>query len=100
MMALPKFLCWKIWLSGDRAIFHQDTSPSRLVAAKALGPLLEVIQVRGVKGHKVSLLKQEEKNWLKDPLMGEHLQPRNIIYGARNLAAWQIRREGKEFQSW
>jgi hypothetical protein len=40
--ALPKFICWKIWLARNRIIFSNLRSPPDLVAKKVVGLLAEV----------------------------------------------------------
>jgi hypothetical protein len=40
--ALPKFICWKIWLARNRIMFSNLRSPTDLVAKKVVGLLAEV----------------------------------------------------------
>jgi hypothetical protein len=39
--ALPKYICWKIWLARNRIIFSNLHSPPDLVAKKVVGLLAE-----------------------------------------------------------
>jgi hypothetical protein len=77
--AMPKFVYWKVWLAHNKTIFDQGNVNPKSIVAKARGLLIEAIKARGVKGHNVSLMEQEERIWLRDFLMMDDTQPKCIF---------------------
>ena len=61
-MAIPKYVCWSIWLARNDNIFNNVQQQLLKVAAKAKALLIEMVGVQSFKkGH--SFL-PEEKKWL------------------------------------
>jgi hypothetical protein len=60
--AIPKFLCWKIWLARNDQIFNNSLHSPSMVAAKEKYLLLETMAHHSFKNEN-SLL-PEEKKWL------------------------------------
>jgi hypothetical protein len=44
--ALPKFICWKLWLARNRATFANVRTPPELVAKKAVGLMAEFLSTK------------------------------------------------------
>jgi hypothetical protein len=66
-------------MAQSKVIFQQENVNPRTTIAKAHRLMIEVIEVRGVKSHNVFLMEKEEKDWLRNLIMGEYTQPRNIL---------------------
>jgi hypothetical protein len=48
---MPKFVCWDIWLSQNKAIFHQKSLPSSLrVFSLACSLAFKVIKIKWIQG--------------------------------------------------
>lgn len=75
---MPKFSCWKVWLARNRSIFQQYIISPKANTAKGHGLLIETIWVKGVKGHNILMLEQDQQDCLKDVLLGDVSQPRSI----------------------
>jgi hypothetical protein len=61
--ALPKYLCWKIWLTRNRAIFNQILAKPKVAMAKAKGLLAEHINSKLQLLTNVQLLDKDEEVW-------------------------------------
>jgi hypothetical protein len=42
--ALPKYICWSIWLARNKRIFNDEIQSSRMVATKACALLVEYMK--------------------------------------------------------
>jgi hypothetical protein len=59
----PKYICWKVWLARNRAIFQQESTKPELVANKAITLLAEFINVKGFHHYEFQMLEQDEVKW-------------------------------------
>eukprot|EP00253_Pinus_taeda_P004292 PITA_04292 len=93
--ALPKFVCWKIWLARNQKVFKDYHLTPLQVAAKARSLLLETVQQQYFK--KDAFLQQIEKRWI-----GKFdLQTRKILLSPKlELPAWKKRDADESFQAW
>eukprot|EP00253_Pinus_taeda_P034761 PITA_34761 len=60
--AIPKFVCWQIWLTRNDLIFNDKLQTPLMAAAKAKSLLLEAVQQQH--SPEDSLLLPEEERWL------------------------------------
>lgn len=93
--ALPKYVCWQIWLSRNHLIFNEERHSPMKIAAKAKAFLMEVANQQYIKED--TTLLQEEKIWLGDivPHPG-----RNPPIPQNGKPGWRLREEEEIFQSW
>lgn len=93
--ALPKYVCWKIWLARNQQIFSDLRLSPLQVAAKARALLIESVQHHYVKED--PFLQQVEKRWLGkfEP------QPRNSLPSPTlEIPDWKLREADGLFQAW
>eukprot|EP00253_Pinus_taeda_P007191 PITA_07191 len=93
-IALPKFVCWQLWLTRNQQIFKETQYSPHQVAAKAKDLLLEAAQQQYIKED--PLLRPEEKRWLA-------IDPLSLKYRTSPLKAnleWRKRETDDIFQSW
>jgi len=93
--AIPKYVCWQLWLARNQQIFREMRHSPLQVAAKAKSFLLEAAQQQFCKDD--PLLLPEEKRWLGslEPCPRKHLLPPQ-----KANQEWRIRDEDDKFQSW
>jgi hypothetical protein len=53
--AIPKYICWEVWLARNEATFNNCLRPPTVVAAKAKALLLETLENRRHKTNSVLL---------------------------------------------
>jgi ribonuclease HI/exonuclease III len=93
--AIPKYVCWQIWLARNQQIFKEMRHSPMQVAAKAKSFLLEAAQQQYFK-EDTSLL-PEERRWLGPlvPYQGKlPLSPQSAT------SDWRLRDDDDTFQSW
>ena len=93
--AIPKYLCWKIWLGRNDQIYNSVLHSPLTVAIKAKALLLEAMTYHPVKDEK-SLL-PEEKNWLGAVIPEEK---KKIIARPQSTPSWRLRETNAVFQDW
>jgi exonuclease III len=93
--AMPKYVCWQLWLTRNQMIFKEERHSPLQVAAKAKSFLLEAAQQQYAKED--PLLLPEEKRWLSllVPLPSKHFPSPKTA----NLE-WRIRVDDDKFQPW
>jgi hypothetical protein len=93
--AMPKYVCWQLWLTRNQMIFKEERHSPLQVAAKAKTFLLEAAQQQYDKED--PLLLPEEKRWLR------HLVPhpsKHYLSPKTANPEWRIRDDEDNFQSW
>eukprot|EP00253_Pinus_taeda_P028283 PITA_28283 len=93
-IALPKFVCWKLWLTRNQQIFKETQYSPHQVAAKAKALPLEASPQQYIKQD--PLLRPEEKRWLA-------IDPLSRKYRTSPLKAnleWRKRETDDIFQRW
>jgi ribonuclease HI len=92
--AVPKYVCWKLWLARNDIIFNQTEITAEQVAGKAKNLLIETLRQSRVKDNS---LRDEESIWLGGfiPTMSPSSFSRPIP-----KEKWQIRDNLEGFQTW
>eukprot|EP00253_Pinus_taeda_P008792 PITA_08792 len=93
--AIPKFVCWQIWLARNQQIFKEISHTPLKVASKAKSFLLEAAQQQYFKED--YLLMPEEKQWLG---MLEPQPHKQLSFPKKTNQEWRIREEDDKFQQW
>jgi hypothetical protein len=93
--AIPKYICWQIWLARNQQIFKEVCLSPLQVMVKAKSSLLEAAQQQYYKEN--HLLQPEEKKWLSPlvPSSSKQLLPPHSV-----KLDWRIREEDDKFQTW
>eukprot|EP00253_Pinus_taeda_P005327 PITA_05327 len=93
-VAVPKYVCWKVWLTQNEAIFNQTEITAEKVAEKAKNLLIETLRQTSIRD---GTLRDEEKAWLGDfsPIMNSPSASRPPF-----KENWQIRDSAEGFQKW
>ena len=76
--ALPKYLCWKVWVARNAAIFQEQCDNPHRVAIKAHRLLNNYLQTKKDLNKNMQQLYQNEKDWLRDMLEPPSLQKQAI----------------------
>lgn len=93
--ALPKFVCWKIWLARNQKVFKEHQLTPLQVAAKARSLLLETVQQQYYKED--ATLQQVEKRWIGKLT----LQNRKTLSAPKlEHPTWKKRDADDTFQKW
>jgi ribonuclease HI len=92
--AVPKYVCWKLWLSRNDIIFNQTEITAEKVAGKAKNLLIETLRQSRVKDNS---LRDEESIWL-----GGFTPTSSPSSFSRPIPKenWQIRDNLEGFQKW
>eukprot|EP00253_Pinus_taeda_P019238 PITA_19238 len=93
--AIPKFVCWQLWLARNQQIFKEISHTPLKVASKAKSFLLEAAQQQYFKED--YLLMPEEKQWLG---MLEPQPHKQLSFPKKTNQEWRIREEDDKFQQW
>jgi ribonuclease HI len=94
-IAIPKYICWQIWLARNQKIFEETSLSPLQVMVKAKSFLLEAAQHQNYKeDHQ---LQPEEKQWLS-PLVPRPSM--NLLAPLPANLEWRIRDEDDKFQIW
>eukprot|EP00253_Pinus_taeda_P004415 PITA_04415 len=93
--AIPKYICWQIWLARNHQIFNEVRHSSLQIAAKAKAFLIETAQHQYLKED--SLLLPQEKRWLGSL---EPYPSRNCPKPQCNNQEWRLRDKEDYFQNW
>ena len=67
-MALPKFVCWKIWIARNKGIFENLNTPPVTVSSSAKALWTETLLSNGLRKLHLKLLNTLEKSWMRDIL--------------------------------
>lgn len=94
--AIPKYICWGIWLARNEAIFNNRLQSTNTVTAKAKALLLETFENIPHKSDK-SLL-PEELNWLGESLRRASIK-KNISLTSHN-PEWRLWISETDFKKW
>jgi ribonuclease HI/exonuclease III len=93
--AVPKFVCWQLWLARNDQIFNGHTRSPLQVAVKAKALLLETAQHQYF--NEDPLLRPEERRWLS-PL---EPSPRKLLLTPQTVnPEWRIRESEDSFTNW
>jgi ribonuclease HI len=95
LQAIPKYLCWKIWLARNDQIFNSVLHSPLTVATKAKSLLREAMTYHTLKDEN-SLL-PEEKNWLGAIITQD---TKKTIARPLSTPGWRIRETDAVFQDW
>ena len=102
--AIPKYLCWQIWLARNRVIFKEQKTSSARIAAKTIGMIIEKFAASNIKLPAQESIPEPYFSWCKAFFREKSFLQSNIIANrpARNrrLQPWEIRVPSKDFQSW
>jgi hypothetical protein len=94
--AIPKYICWEVWLARNEATFNNCLRPPTVVAAKAKALLLETLENRP---HKTdSVLLPEEISWLGAPL--KRVSNKKNTPRPCSDPEWRLRTPEQDFQKW
>jgi hypothetical protein len=94
-ITIPKYVCWKLWLTRNEQTLNNTAWTPNMVAAKAKGLLLETFSSQN---HKVDIsLQQEEKNWLSTFVLTHWI---HNIDKPHLKNKWRLRDNHDIFQSW
>ena len=93
-IALPKFVCWQLWLARNQQIFKEIQQTPIQVAAKAKSLLMEAAQQKYFKED--PLLTPVEKRWLS---LEPHPQ-KYLLTPQEANSDWRIREPDDSFQIW
>ena len=77
-MALPKYLCWKIQIDMNKAIFNSKIIPSIRTAIKAKQLMVEAMVSRGIVGLYHEILSSKERHQVNDFLLGSTPQSKSF----------------------
>eukprot|EP00253_Pinus_taeda_P002669 PITA_02669 len=93
-VAVPKYVCWKVWLSRNEIIFNQTETSAEKVAEKAKNLLIETLRQSSARDN---TLRDEERAWLGDfnPIMSPSSVSRPPL-----KENWQICDNAEGFQKW
>ena len=98
-VALPKYLCWKIWVTRNKELFEGEASNPRKVMIVAKSLWVEVLVMRGVKHTNNDPLNSEERVWALDFL--KPVTNRWHTAAKRpNCLNWQLRMSEEYFSNW
>ena len=89
-LALPKYVCWKIWIARNKGLFENlSPSPDKVSSfAKALW--IEALLSNGLRHLHIEPLNSKDKIWTIDLL--RHLKTALIDVKKPNHSRWQIRK--------
>lgn len=93
--AIPKYVCWQLWLARNQQIFIETKHTPLQVAAKAKSFLLEAVQQQYVKEY--TLLSPKEKRWIG---MLEPRPHRQLLPPQKANQDWRIIEENDKFEQW
>ena len=98
MVALPKYVCWKIWIARNKGLFENlNHSPDRVSSfAKAIWT--EALLSNGLRHLHLESLNSTEKSWTRDLLC---LLKSSLVDAKKpNPLRWQIRNNPEVFSKW
>jgi ribonuclease HI/exonuclease III len=93
--AIPKFVCWQLWLARNDQIFNGHSRSPLQVAVKAKALLLETAQHQYF--NEDPLLRPEERRWLS-PL--EPSPRKRLLIPQSANPEWRIREPEDSFTNW
>ena len=67
-MALPKYVCWKIWIARNKSLFENLNHPPIRVSFDAKALWTEALLSKGLRQLQLDPLNTTEKRWMKDLL--------------------------------
>ena len=94
-LELPKYICSKIWLSRNRAIFRNTFPTPIQVVGQPKGLLLETLKASG-KNLDATITKNEIK-WIGDPPLIDNTK---LLRFPKNHQRWKIRISIIDFEKW
>jgi len=92
--AIPKYICWEVWLARNEAIFNSILQTPNVVAAKAKAPLLETY--KNLPHKQDNVLLPEEINWLSESL--RHVSDKKNPSLPCPNPEWRLRTSKLDFQ--
>jgi hypothetical protein len=90
-----KFVCWKIWLARNKAIFKNKMIPPPFVVAHVMGQLGEYLTSRRIKVEKIEQLEKEEELWMSKMNVKICLSSKRT-----QRSFWQLQASPQEYNLW
>jgi ribonuclease HI len=93
-IAMPKYICWEIWLARNKKIFQEETISPRQCAVKAISLCAEYMQHRALQQDQGLEHYEKKVNlFLKTPSLSSASKP-------SSTPQWAIRKTMEEFKLW
>ena len=102
--AIPKNLCWQLWLARNRAIFKEQKAVPAHIAMKTIGMIAEKFTTNNISYPLQESIPDPYANWCKQYLKENSSLQSKIVSERTSHAShslqWEIRLSTKDFQSW
>ena len=102
--AIPKNLCWQLWLARNRVIFKEQKVIPVQIVAKTIGMIAEKFASNNITFPQQESIPEPLANWCKLFLKEKSSLQSNYISGSKSIPAqplhWEVRLSSTEFQSW
>ena len=97
-LALPKYVCWKIWTARNKGLFENlNPSPGK-VSSSAKALWAEALLSNGLRHLHLESLNSTEKSWTRDLLC---LLKSSLVDAKKpNPLRWQVQKNLEPFSKW